>query len=151
MHFNSKKTSMTQDIIENAIKPDKCYWNGKVPTLQVEFHKEISYQLTLQKHLLEILWLSKKYPNSGSIKRALTDFYKRLDSIEKIEHDTLPLISILTDIVSNNPNTIPIGIAVMSRVLSKGELINIDGEIEEIVQRISRKLEGTPDMNFLQI
>ncbi|MCP8850158.1 hypothetical protein LOX61_06590, partial [Latilactobacillus curvatus] len=31
------------------------------------------------------------------------------------------------------------------------ELINIDGEIEEIVQRISRKLEGTPDMNFLQI
>ncbi|AOO76228.1 hypothetical protein LCW_09545 [Latilactobacillus curvatus] len=151
MHFNSKKTSMTQDIIENAIKPDKRYWNGKVPTLQVEFHKEISYQLTLQKHLLEILWLSKKYPNSGSIKRALTDFSKRLDSIEKIEHDTLPLISILTDIVSNNPNTIPIGIAVMSRVLSKGELINIDGEIEEIVQRISRKLEGTPNMNFLQI
>ncbi|WP_225352460.1 RNA-directed DNA polymerase [Lacticaseibacillus nasuensis] len=66
MHFNSKKTGITSEIIESAIKPDKIYWNSKIPVIMpIIFdgkRKNVQYQLTLQKHLLEILWLSKKIP-----------------------------------------------------------------------------------------
>lgn len=65
MHFNTKKTGLVSDIIESAIKPDKVYWNSRVPIIMPKVwdgkYRRVNYQLTLQKHLLEILWLSKNF------------------------------------------------------------------------------------------
>lgn len=162
MHFNSKKTKFTENIIEEAIKPDKRYWNSKIPVIMVKKmdnktkgnkkRKEYIYHLSLQKHLLEILWLAHKYPNSGSLKKALGDFSNRLDDYEAID-GSLPLISIVANIISNNPTTIPSGMGVISRLLSKeNKSKNKSNEqISKIVNQIDNKLESTPNLGFLQI
>lgn len=60
MHFNSKKTNFSQDIINLAIKPDKIYWDSKSFLIQEDSN------LTLQKKLLQIFELGNKFPSSGS-------------------------------------------------------------------------------------
>lgn len=153
MHFNSKKTGITSEIIESAIKPDKIYWNARIPIIMPDVSsgetKQIKYQLTIQKHLLEILWLSKKYPNSGSINKALISLAKRLDTTVKIKESILPMVSIIVDIISNNPKVIPAGVGVLSKLLIKGNVEAIS--ISEIVSQISIKLENTPNLNYLDI
>lgn len=153
MHFNSKKTGITNEIVESAIKPDKVYWNSRIPIIMPHKGegktKKFYYQMTLQKHLLEILWLSKRYPNSGSINKALTAFARRLDEQARIEEQILPLISIVADIISNNPKAIPAGVGVLSKLLVKGD--NDKTSINDVVSQITQKLENTPNLSFLDI
>ncbi|KRK74262.1 hypothetical protein FD02_GL000862 [Lacticaseibacillus nasuensis JCM 17158] len=153
MHFNSKKTGITSEIIESAIKPDKIYWNSKIPVIMpIIFdgkRKNVQYQLTLQKHLLEILWLSKKYPNSGSITKALTAFARRLDGMDSINDQVLPLISIIADIVSHNPSAISSGIGVLSKLISKTQ--NDPVAVSQITDLIINKLQNTPNLNYLDV
>lgn len=153
LHFNNKKTGITDEIIKNAIKPDKIYWNSKIPIIMPNIGegnvKKIKYQLTLQKHLLEILWLSKKYPNSGSINKALTAFARRLDGQEKIREQILPLVSIIVDIISNNPKTIPAGIGLLSKLMVKNEDSSII--LSNIKKQITSKLRNMPNYSYLDI
>lgn len=155
MHFNSSKTGMTSQIIESAIKPDKVYWNAKIPVIMpIRYEngvKKFDYQLNLQKHLLEILWLSKKFQNSGSVIKALTAFTERLDGLRQINEPVLPLISIVADLISNNPKVIPIGVGVMSKLLTKEYEQSDDVSAGRIVSLITNKLESTPNLNFLDV
>ncbi len=155
MHFNSSKTGITSQIIESAIKPDKVYWNTKIPVIMpIRYEngvKKFDYQLNLQKHLLEILWLSKKFQNSGSVIKALTAFTDRLDGLKQINEPVLPLISIVADLISNNPKVIPIGVGVMSKLLTKEYEQSDDVSAGRIVSLITNKLESTPNLNFLDV
>lgn len=116
-------------------------WDGK--------YRRVNYQLTLQKHLLEILWLSKKFPNSGSISKALTSFAKRLDQQNLIEESIEPLISIVADIVSKNPKAIAPGVGVLTKILLKGQ--EEPSKSAEIVSKITAKLENTPNLEYLDV
>lgn len=153
MHFNIKKTGLVTDIIESAIKPDKVYWNSRVPIIMPKVwdgkYRRVNYQLTLQKHLLEILWLSKKFPNSGSVSKALTSFAKRLDQQKSIDESIMPLVSIVAEIVSKNPKAIASGVGVLSKLLLKGhtEL----SKSADIVSKITKKLENTPNLEYLDV
>lgn len=153
MHFNTKKTGLVSDIIESAIKPDKVYWNSRVPIIMPKIwdgkYRRVNYQLTLQKHLLEILWLSKKFPNSGSISKALTSFAKRLDQQKAIEESIMPLVSIVADIISKNPKAIAPGVGVLSKILLKGQ--QEPSKSAEIVSKITTKLEDTPNLEYLDV
>ena len=153
MHFNSKKTNITQDIIGSSIKADKRYWNTRVPIISTKIgfgdNEKIQYHLSFQKHLLEILWLSQQYPNSGSVKKALTAFAQRLDTENLPSQDTVPLISIVATIISNNPGAIPSGVAVLSRILEKSnERVE---KISWIVAKIQDKIKNVPNRGFLEI
>lgn len=153
MHFNNKKTGLTQEIIESAIKPDKIYWNSRIPVIMPNVgagnKKKIKYQMNLQKHLLEVLWLSKRYPNSGSINKALTAFARRLDEQNKVTESVLPLISIAADIVANNPRAIPSGVGVLSKLLIKSDTADISAV--DLVEQLTVKLENTPNLNYLDV
>ena len=153
MHFNTKKTKLVSDIIESAIKPDKIYWNARMPIIMPKVwdgkYRRVNYQLTLQKHLLEILWLSRKFPNSGSISKALTGFAKRLDECKAIRESVLPLVSIVADLISNNPKAIAPGVGVLSKLLMKGSDDTIS--TVEVVGKITKKLENTPNLEYLDI
>lgn len=153
MHFNTNKTGLVSDIIESAIKPDKVYWNSRIPIIMPRLwdgkNFRVNYQLTLQKHLLEIFWLSKKFPNSGSVSKALTSFAKRLDRQKSIDESIMPLVSIVADIVSKNPKAIAQGVGVLSKILLKGHTER--GRSAEVVSKITKKLENTPNLEYLDV
>jgi len=84
--MNSSKTKLTNDIIENSIKPDKLFYIFNTPILN---KKGCDFD-GIQKHLLYILQFSRKYPNSGRVRVMLSDLDKRIskkmeDSREKAE------------------------------------------------------------------
>ena len=71
LKLNPAKTSISGEVIRSSIKDDKFSW-----TLRKEGHK------ALQRHLLIIHDHSAGHPNSGSLVRAMFDYYKRLDELE---------------------------------------------------------------------
>ena len=120
--------------------------------------------MSLQKHLLEIYILSKKFPNSGSIKKALSQYIGRLDQLKELPEDYRQLISITTNIIILNPNAIMQGVAVISRIFElmednenkESETANdskkiSDNDISEFATKILNRLYSIPNTEYLQI
>lgn len=141
MHFNSKKTNLSQDVIDLAIKPDKIYWDSK------SFLIQKNSNLTLQKKLLQIFELGNKFPNSGSLKRALSIFLKNLSNITKEPQNIESLISIIVAIIKKSPQVIPVSIAILSKFSS---FLEVD-EISKVVNKIQYKFAAVPNRGFMEI
>ncbi len=136
MRLNAQKTLISNNVIRDSIKPDKIYWmaaqnGGK----------------SIQEHLLLIHNLSEKFPNSGSLSKALEKFYNRIKSLTKL-HNIQVLISILADVMFKNPRTYPIASAILSKLLS---LLNNQTKRDRILQTIMTKFEKIPNTGHIKI
>lgn len=74
LRINSSKTRISDSIVMDALKPDKAFYIFNTPILN---KKGVDFD-GLQKHLFFIFEFGRKYPNSGQLKRQLSDFSKRL-------------------------------------------------------------------------
>lgn len=164
MHFNSKKTLITTDIIGTAIKPAKLYWTKQQPILYSKFNIKIldsksntfknkqiiHYNLSIQKHLWQIYELSQKFPNSGQVQIALSEFLKRIQRLDFRPNviDYQPLISIIANIILQSPNAIPLGVSILSIILNK---IEDKSEIIKTVDLIKNKFQDIPNISFIEI
>jgi len=138
LKLNPNKTSVSDDIIQAAIKPDKLFWLTSKQRVK-----------NLQKSLLLIHLLAKKYPNSGSVTKALSDFQKRIFKRQKFDKENIKvLISIVVDIMYKNPKTYPMAVAILSKFLS---LLNNNKEINKIIVDIGKKFKKIPNVGNLQI
>lgn len=137
MRLNSQKTIISNNVIKSSIKPDKLYWNSS--------KQRTNY---LQNHLLLIHELSEKFPNSGSLSKALSKFFDRIHKYENIEGDIYVLISILTDIAYKNPRIYLIASAILSKFLS---FANSNSDRDEILSKILKKFELIPNTGHMQI
>lgn len=136
--INAQKTFVSTNIIRDAIKPDKYYWNESK-------QKEKS----LQKHLLLIYSLSQKYPNSGSLSKALDKFYDRVYPLALFKEGNMTvLVSILVDIAYKNPRVYPITCAILGKLLS----LEINKDIKaHIYNSIKEKYSRIPNIGHLQV
>lgn len=139
MHFNQKKTSITSNLIKAAIKPDKFFWTSRKESIQIKINNTVRYQLSLQKHLWLIKELSDKFPNSGSLTIALSDFYKRIKK-EKVDENQIPqLISILSDLIVNSPKSIANEVIILSRIFAKLSEDRVKHYMDLIQGKVSRR------------
>lgn len=137
--LNSQKTYISENIVKDVIKPDKLYWNESKQGAK-----------SLQKHLFLIHSLSEKYPNSGSLLTALTNFLEeRVYPIKLFkEENSKALVSILIDIAFKNPRTYPVIMAIISKILS----LEINPEIvNSILDTIENKFDKIPNVGHLQV
>lgn len=138
LKLNTQKTFISNNLISDSIKPDKIFWNTAK-------HGE----KMLQQHLLLIHNLAQKYPNSGSVRKALDKFYKRIYPLQLFkEGNSRVLVSILVDIAYNNPATWPIVVSILSKILSLET--SKDGVIE-IVKKIRDKFADVPNVGHLDV
>lgn len=138
LRLNANKTFISDDIITSSIKPDKLY------CIENYFNEKD----TLQKKLLFIRHIGKKFPNSGSLIRLLTELYKReILKIKNTFNNTIQSISIVLDIMKNNPRTYPICSAILSKLLS---LINRQ-EQKFVFDNIRNQFEVNPNIDYLEI
>jgi len=138
LRLNSNKTFISNDIIQDAIKPDKIFWLGCKQK-----------EKNLQKTLLLIHSLAKKYPNSGCVMTALSKFYNRIYEKQKFDKENIKvLISIIVDIAYKNPKTYPITMAILSKLLLQ---LDDNKEINEIVDCIKNRFDKIPNVGHLQI
>lgn len=120
LHLNKSKTINSSDIIFSSIKPDK-----KILLLSGTLPDNLSKKNILDE-LLFIYDLGKTYPNCGSVKKRLMNLLEKykLDANKYFNDQEIELISILSNIGIDNPNSIPSVAAMISIVLSN--LNNID-------------------------
>ena len=163
MRLNPPKTLVSNDVIRESIKPDKLFWTAQKQRKR-----------NLQKHLLMIHDLATRFPNSGSLQKALTDYHKRIQVITKkwleremflelgfhkkirsikkqiksIKEALIPLISIITDIAYHNPKVYAVSSAILSEFI---ELIENDGDKKEIISRIKKRLDRIPNTGHMEI
>lgn len=135
LQLNSSKTISSSDVISNSIKKDKLHL----------ITNPISVDQNNQKRLLEIYQMSKMFPNSGSIKRALIEYNKTLKITDKDR--IMPMISITTDLAYNNPVVYSVASAIISKLLK-----NYPKEkVIEIIKMIIKKFENRPNSAFIDI
>ncbi|MDD3187849.1 MAG: RNA-directed DNA polymerase [Bacilli bacterium] len=137
LKLNSSKTFLSEDVITDSIKEDKIYWMQR---------KNDIIDLNLQEKILIIRELSKKYPNSGSLIKALTLLYKNdFGKLNKIPNNSMQIISIVVDIMYSNPRSYPICSAILSKVLEK------KGNINDIIQRVSNKMATISNTDYFEV
>jgi len=105
--LNSSKTEIGEDIILMSIKKDKL----ENIVYHIGTDKEIDV-FKLKRLLLDILKISKSYPNSGFICKTLQHFNERKFYSKKSSwypYDNIEiLVAILLEIGTNNPRCLPI-------------------------------------------
>ena len=149
LKLNTTKTTITQDVISGAIKPDKLYY------ICQDFKRleDNDSGYTLQKQLLRIYKLSIEHPNSGMLQKAIEVFFKRLcennnTDMFKESAAAQVLISIVTNIAYNNPRVYKIAVAIIGKILS----YETDAEVvKKTYERILKKFNSLPNVGYLEI
>lgn len=136
--MNTQKTIISNDIITNSIKKEK------LDTLKLNLKNEIS----IQKNLLLIRDFSIRNPNSGSLKTILSEFYKTtIEKLDKKRKDNKEIISIIVNIMYNNPKLYQICIVILSKLLS----FETKRSKENIIKLIENKFLKLPNTDYLSI
>lgn len=134
--LNPGKTSVSNQVVHSAIKPDKLGWL---------FRKQRDGNL--QKRLLIIHDHSMNYPNSGSLRAAMQKYYHRIAKFEECSNVRL-LISITADIAYRNPVTYPIAAAILSKLIA---FLGAPCEKRKVMKRIQQKFSHIPNTGHLEI
>ena len=137
--INSSKTYTTSDIVQKSIKPDKIE----------RFKQDANISnLSLQKQLFLIDKFSKDYPNSGSLVVLLTEvFNKKIVNSKRRPNSYAQVISIIVDIMYNNPRTYPICVAILSHIFKFLD----NSKVKEYIDLILKKFKTLPNTTYLEI
>lgn len=148
LKLNSNKTFLATDVILDAIKPDKIFWDLQYASFISKKVNNVEFQIGIQKHILQIKLLGDKYPNCGSLNKALGDIYRnRIEYLTKKPRDVYQLISILVGIMIQSPRTIEYCIVILGKIF---ELLET-AEIDPLIDRILRKFVNTPNTDLVEI
>lgn len=137
LSLNTNKTLISANIIKDAIKPDKYY--------RISHSKKNN---NILEQLYIIYDLSEKFPNSGTVNKELTEFFKRIENLKKLKYDPVVLISLVTHIMGKSPRTYAISSALISKFIS---FIHDDKTIHEIISLILDRFNKLPNTGLLQI
>ena len=136
--INTKKTNISSDIIKYSIKNDKLK----------SFYLEYSHLSSIQKKLLLIREYATNNPHSGTLKKVLSDFYKKEIIVLKKKPDQhAQCLSIIVDIMYNNPDTYPVTVPIISKLLS----YESDNTALISINSIINKFKDLPNTEYLNI
>lgn len=134
LRLNENKTRITENIITDSQKSDKLYW------------RNISESDDLYTRILQIHTLAEKYPQSGSVDKALTQF--RDDMEEDSNKSNLKYIaSVIVDIAFRNPRTYPYAISILGKI----ESMLPKEESKDLFDKIIKKFSSVPNSEYLHL
>ena len=146
--LNAKKTMLTEDVIDNALKPDKLAYMKRHPLYRKAGKRIYTTASTLQQELIYIHQFAKEFPNSGTLIKLLTIFSKRLYKRKKMVTNPEIFIAILTEIAMGSPRCYSIVLQLCSVLINE---LPTSSEREEIVKDIYEKFQMIPNIGGLQI
>lgn len=136
--LNSSKTFDTKNIVIESLKKDKI----------ARFKMNYIQKLSIQKQLFLIDEFSIKYPNSGTLIVLLNNLFKtKIEKLKRRPNSYEQVISIMVDIMYNNPRTYPICTAILSHIF---KYLSID-KTEQYINKIIQKFKTLPNTTYLEI
>ncbi len=137
LRINSSKCKFSNDIIESSYKPDKYF-----------FKCNTYISKSLEDQILYIYNISKKYPNSGTVSKLLDSYFKSIKNVRSTKENLLVIISVLTEVIYNNPRTYPIGSAVLSKLI---DLLPETCAKSDVLLKIFTKFKNIANIGYLEI
>lgn len=141
MRLGVSKTMLWRNVVEGSIKPDKLAGIGLKD-------KGKTNAATIQKQLLRLHSFGQRFPNSGALRRLLSEFNEgisqELDTLDDLE----VLVAITTDIGYVSPSTIPAVAAILSHLISQATSME---KKQDLWNKVYYKMKRVPHNGYLEI
>lgn len=141
MRLSVEKTFTSTNVVKSSIKPDK------LAGINLQDLGKANAK-TFQKRLLRLHAFGIEFPNSGALRRLLTELAEEVKMMKRSLKDIDVQVAILTDIATISPRTIPTVAAILSRLLSRLRTIK---ESRQLWEKIITKMERVPNNGYLDI
>lgn len=140
MRLGVSKTIACKNVIEGSIKQDK------LAGIELQDLGSTNAK-TIQKQLLRLHAFGRKFPNSGALKRLVSEFHSSVADQTECPDDLIVQVAIATDIAYASPSTIPAVAGILSHLIA---LAPIESK-QELWQKVRNKMARVPYNGYLEI
>lgn len=140
MRLGVSKTFLSRNVVEGAIKPDK------LAGIDLQDLGE-SNAKTIQKQLLRLHSFGQRYPNSGALRRLVSEYHDEIINLTNKPDDLEVLVAIATDIGFVSPSTFPAIAGILSHLIS----LATNGEKSQLWEKVRNKMARVPYNGYLEI
>lgn len=140
MKLGVSKTVLSSNVVEGAIKPDKLA-GIELQDLGTTNAK------TLQKQLLRLHAFGRRHPNSGALRRLLSEFHTKLVGQQHKPDDLEVQIAIATDLGVTSPQAFPAVAGILSHLIS----LAAQDQKEQLWGKVRDKMRRVPYNGYLEI
>lgn len=140
MRLGTSKTRSSRNVVEGAIKPDK------LAGIDLQDLGDGNAK-TIQKQLLRLHAFGQRYPNSGALRRLVSEFHIKLSKQTERPDDLEVQIAIATDIGFVSPSTFPAIAGILSHLIS----LTSTKEKSKLWEKVRKKMARVPHNGYLEI
>jgi hypothetical protein len=140
MKLGVAKTVVSPNVVEGAIKPDKLA-GIELQDLGTNNAK------TIQKQLLRLHSFGRRFPNSGALRRLVTEFHNEIVKQTEVPDDLEVQIAIATDLGVTSPQAFPAIAGILSHLISLAK----EEDKEGLWERVREKMRRVPYNGYLEI
>lgn len=140
MKLGVGKTLLCRNVVEGSIKPDK------LAGIDLQ-DLGITNAKTIQKQLLRLHSFGQRFPNSGALRRLISEFHTEISKQTKRPDDLEVQVALATDIGFVSPSTIPVVAGILSRLISLAS----DDEKPRLWLKVRNKMARVPYNGYLEI
>ena len=140
MRLGASKTVLNRNVIEGSIKPDK------LAGIDLQDLGDANAK-TIQKQLLRLHSFGQRYPNSGALRRLVSEFHDKISMQSENPDDLEVLVAIATDIGFVSPATFPAVAGILSHLIS---LASTEDKTR-LWTKVRKKMARVPYNGYLEI
>ena len=140
MRLGVSKTYSCSNVVEGSIKPDK------LAGIELQDLGETNAK-TIQKQLLRLHSFGQRYPNSGALRRVVSEFHAEVSKQIEAPKDLEVQVAIATDIAFVSPATFPAVAGILSHLISLAP----DPEKRSLWGKVRSKMARVPYNGYLEI
>lgn len=141
MRLGASKTRLSRNVVEESVKPDK------LAGIDLEEKGETD-AISIQKQLLRLHGFGLRFPNSGALRRLLSNFHKDISKVNYKFDNLEVLVAILTDIAYVSPSSIPAVAGIMSYLISRASTVD---EKQKLWTKVHKKMTRVPNNGYLEV
>lgn len=140
MKLGVSKTFMSTNVVEGSIKPDKLAGIDLQDLGNANAH-------TIQKQLLRLHAFGRRFPNSGALRRLVSQLHTKLLEQVEVPDDLEVQVAIATDIAIVSPATFQVIAAILSHLISRATI----EEKANLWSKVRKKMSRVPYNGYLEI
>lgn len=140
MKLGVSKTFACRNVVEGSIKPDKLA-GIELQDLGTTNAK------TIQKQLMRLHSFGQRHPNSGALRRLISDFHSNVSGQSDTPDDLEVQVAIATDIAYVSPATFPAVAGILSHLISLAP----SDEKQRLWKMVRDKMKRVPYNGYLEI
>jgi RNA-directed DNA polymerase len=140
MRLGVSKTLLNRNVVEGAIKPDK------LAGIDLQDLGDANAR-TIQKQLLRLHSFGQRFPNSGALRRLVSEFHDKISKQTESPDDLEVLVAVAADIGFVSPATFPAVAGILSHLISLAST----EEKTRLWAKVRKKMARVPYNGYLEI